>query len=183
MMHYERSKSQVFQVPSALAVAQTAPDANRFGECICILTRYVITKVYTLWGLTCSSHHASTTHQVTLWLPERWLLGRLMWMYKLLLLEANLHLEYTVSLCLICKQVEGKYLQTGMAKLVAVLRALLHAHYSTQIHPWWRRTKVSIHLSIWCLTCVYSHVHIVTHRSSDHRTVYMEVVCVHVQYE
>lgn len=48
MMHYERSKSQVFQVPSALAVAQTAPDANRFGECICILTRYVITKVYTL---------------------------------------------------------------------------------------------------------------------------------------
>lgn len=33
------------------------------------------------------------------------------------------------------------------------------------------------------LTCVYSHVHIVTHRSSDHRTVYMEVVCVHVQYE
>ncbi|XP_032779514.2 bestrophin-4 isoform X2 [Daphnia magna] len=40
MMHYERSKSQVFQVPSALAVAQTAPDANRFGECICILTRW-----------------------------------------------------------------------------------------------------------------------------------------------
>ena len=39
-----RSKSQVFQVPSALAVANTAPDANRFGECICILMRYVETR-------------------------------------------------------------------------------------------------------------------------------------------
>lgn len=42
-MHYDKSKSQVLrkvsQVPSVLALAQTAPDANRFGESFRILLR------------------------------------------------------------------------------------------------------------------------------------------------
>lgn len=43
-MHYDKSKSQVLrkvsQVPSVLALAQTAPDANRFGESFRILLRW-----------------------------------------------------------------------------------------------------------------------------------------------
>lgn len=40
-MHFSRTKSTVSLAPSFLAVDKTAPDANRFGDCIFILLRYV----------------------------------------------------------------------------------------------------------------------------------------------
>lgn len=54
-------------------------------------------------------------------------------MYKLRT-RGNLHFGYSVIMRLICMQVEGQHLQTGMEKLIAVLHALLHAHHPTQIH-------------------------------------------------